>query len=141
MNLRKTHILGLACFAAMLGIAASNAQAQVGTGKLNLPFEAKWGKADLKPGQYTIFLPLSTSNVQLIYIYGNGKTMQVMTSTTEVGRPYGRSFLHLVRVGDVYAVNQFDFGAAGKSFSFVTPKISKEAAAAASSQSTSIAIQ
>ena len=142
MSLQKSYMLGLAC-AVGLGIAASSANAQVLYGKFNLPFEAKWGRAVLQPGEYKIFLPLPTSAVQMINVTGNGKTQYVMTATVDGQRPYGPSLLRLVKVGDAYFVKEFESGAQGKLFSFVTPRAPQETPVEteAGSQTTTVSVQ
>lgn len=141
MHLRKNHIFTAAILAVTFAFGASHANAQLGRGSFDLPFQVRWGATVLQPGHYTLTLPVTSSAVQPIYLFGNGKTVVVMSAITGVDRKYGPSYLRLVNLGDTYAVKELEFGATGTSYNFPVPRSRAESLASRSTHQSTIAIQ
>lgn len=120
MNRSKKFVTTITLCAIALGLSASIAKADEAT--FNLPFQARWGRAVLPPGEYTLSVPSAVSGIQVFTLTGNGKTVLFAPSGISYGTQSDRSYLELVNAGGVYTVREFNFGVTGKSFRFPVPK-------------------
>lgn len=116
MNRRNKFVTGMCLFAIVLGLSASVAKAEEAT--FTLPFQARWGRQVLEPGQYRMVVPSSTSGIQVFELTGNGKTILLPTGGISYGMESDRSYLELVNSDGMYTVREFNSGATGKSFRF-----------------------
>jgi hypothetical protein len=117
---RIQYALGTMLLAAAFGVTANAQQAYRGT--FNLPFQTYWGGSVLEPGEYTVSIDGGTEGPSVLHVKGSSGTVTILTGPTELLNHLGRGRLVLANVNGVYAIQQFDAGAIGKSFSFHVPK-------------------
>jgi hypothetical protein len=120
-SLFRATILGVG-----LTVAASLALASQGT--FTLPMEAHVGNVTLSPGEYRIITPLSSSGVNVVYFYSEGKLKASLPLTVGNQPEAGRAYLELVNAGGEYFVRTYNAPAAGKAFTFDIPKKYRHAA-------------
>lgn len=104
------------------GLAFTAALAFAGQGTFTLPVEARIGNVSLSPGDYRIITPSSTTMVNVVYLYGNGKLKATLPLIVGNNPEPGHSYLELVNAGGVYFVRKYNAAAAGKEFTFEIPK-------------------
>jgi hypothetical protein len=82
----KTKWTFFVVLAASLLVLAATAGAQgthtVFKGKFTLPYEVRWGKSVLEPGEYSMTMRAGTSQPDFITIQGNGRTAVVLVGET-----------------------------------------------------------
>ena len=104
------------------GLALTASLALAGQGTFTLPVEAHIGTITLSPGDYRIITPGSTSTLNVVYLYGNGKLQATLPLIVGTVPDQGRSYLELVNAGGVYFVRKYNAPIAGKEFTFEIPK-------------------
>ena len=109
---RLVEILLLGLAAAILCPALASAQLAATHASFSLPFEVRWGKAVLSPGQYTLTLDTASAS-GVVSIRGNDKTAILIAQSFSDKDSSGRSSLVLVRSGGVYTVRALDLGRLG----------------------------
>jgi hypothetical protein len=120
LNARTRRALNTAALAAIFLFTAFGAHAEA---TFNLPVEVHWGLAILKPGKYTINVPLAQSWPQQMSLTRNGKVVaSLMPSTESAGSESNESYLQLVSVAGTYYVGEYRSGPTGKQFTFLIPK-------------------
>lgn len=118
---RIQYALGTMLLAAAFGVTASAEQAYRGT--FNLPFQTYWGGSVLEPGEYTVSIEAGgTEGPGVLHVKGSHGTATILAGPVELRDGVGPGRLVLANVNGVYAIQQFDAGAIGKSFSFRVPK-------------------
>jgi hypothetical protein len=123
MTFRIQYALGAALLAAAFGLTTPQANAQQGyKGTFNLPFETYWGGTVLEPGHYTVSVESPTMSMRVLRVTGDGGTATILTGPSELmdGSSHGR--LVLAHLNGTYAIQQFDAGGLGRSFTFTLPK-------------------
>jgi hypothetical protein len=121
LNARTRRALNTAALAAIFLFTAFGAHAEQAT--FNLPVEVHWGLAILKPGKYTINVPLAQSWPQQMSLTRNGKVVaSLMPSMESAGSESNESYLQLVSVAGTYYVGEYKSGPTGKQFTFLIPK-------------------
>jgi hypothetical protein len=145
MTFRIQYALGAALLAAALGLTTPQANAQQGyKGTFNLPFETYWGGSVLEPGQYTVSLESPTMSMRVLRVTGNGGTATILAGPSEAVEAGSHGRLVLANVNGTYAIQQFDAGALGRSFTFTLPKALRDKAIRAGHSTpatTSIAVE
>jgi len=118
---RIQYALGTMLLAAACGVTANAAQAYRGT--FHLPFQTYWGGSVLEPGEYTVSIEAGgTEGPGVLHVKGSHGTATILAGPVELRGGVGPGRLVLANVNGVYAIQQFDAGAIGKSFSFRVPK-------------------
>lgn len=116
-GLGRLAVLG----AALLVLLASKGTAQDFKGKFDLPVAARWGKADLEPGQYKLVVTRDSS-VPLLRVTGmNGRTVLVMAASEDQYPPSEDSALTLANVDGRYFIRTLKAGDIGQVLTFPVP--------------------
>ncbi len=127
-QIRSFRLVLLAMLATVASVGLLSAEDYVG--KFTLPFEVRWGKAALPPGDYTFNIDLARGGhmAKIIDQDGNSVAM-IMASGTSDRQLDGRSELILVRRGNKGTVRALalatpGFGSpkGGLVFSYPAPK-------------------
>ena len=111
-SFRLVEILLLALAAAIFCPAMASAQLAAAHVSFSLPFEARWGKAVLRPGQYTLTLDTASAN-GVVSVRGNGQTAILCAQAFSDKDTSGQSSLVLVRSQGTYTVRALDLGRLG----------------------------
>ena len=127
MNLRRQLVLSLGLGILTLGLAATQARAQlVYTGTFDLPAPAYWANKLLAPGQYTIRLTPLSQTVSQIRVEGEGTRTDMLTTSGEPERKSSRSFLKIEEANGTFYISELSAGQIAKSFPFGKSKAVKE---------------
>jgi hypothetical protein len=123
MTFRFQYALGAVALAAALGLAIPQANAeQVYRGTFHLPYQTYWGGSVLEPGNYTVSLDSASERTSVIHVQGENAMATILTGPVETHNGVGKGRLILANVNGVYAIQELDAGAIGKSFTFALPK-------------------
>ncbi|MBV8865332.1 MAG: hypothetical protein JO210_08035 [Acidobacteriaceae bacterium] len=120
MNSTTKRAVNVAALVAATCLTAFRANAE--RARFDLPVEAHWGAAILKPGRYTFDVPPASSWPQQIFLTQNGRTIQILPAIESSSAESNRSYLRLVTVKGTYFVREYSSGQSGKSFTFQVPK-------------------
>ena len=120
MRLAKNRVFRAAAFG--MGLILTGSLALAGEATFRLPVETHIGNVTLSPGEYRISTPASPTAMHVVYLYGNGKVQATFPANVGVEAEPGRSYLELVKVGDMYFVDKYNAGVAGQTFTFEIPK-------------------
>jgi hypothetical protein len=74
----------------------------------------------LEPGEYTV--SIETEGTSVLHVQGAHGSATVLAGPVELRDNVGHGRLVLANVNGIYAIQQFDAVAIGKSFSFRVPK-------------------
>lgn len=119
MRLSKVYSLGLIALCT-LAIPASIQAAEQAT--FHLPFKAYWAGATLEPGDYQVALPAPSLNQSSFRVVGPSKTVFAFPQITDYHAAKIPSRLVLREIDGCYYVREFSSQAAGKSYTFATPR-------------------
>jgi hypothetical protein len=128
MNLQKTLKFGILTLALALVVAAAPANAQqVYKATFDLPFEAQVGKVVLEPGNYTLTVE-EFAGQRVIRLHGAGE-ISILALPPARGPVTDKGRLTFVNVNGVYALQKFDNGIFGQTYTFPVYKVKGEQAA------------
>jgi hypothetical protein len=141
--LRRNLALGFAALAGVLGVFATQANAeQAYRGMFNLPYTTYWGGTVLQPGEYTVWIEKNQPGSDLLRVSGNGTVATAFIGPVERHDVTPHGSIHLANVNGIYALKEFDAGVIGRTFSFSVPKkINGKATSASSGSAVDIAVQ
>ena len=108
--------------ASLLVLSGSNSSAQEFKGSFLLPVEARWGKVDLKAGEYKILLTPASAVPQLQIQDKDGKRVLVVAMYREGGSDSDSNTLTLVNVDGKYFIRTLQAGDIGQVLTFRVPK-------------------
>lgn len=118
-------VLLLAVLAA--GLNAKLASAQGYQGKFTLPFEARWGRAILPPGEYSFSVDPGKAACIATVSQGQHYIALVMSSgVIEQGELTGPSALIAVRSGGTYRIEALRLAEAGVTLGYPAPKAERQ---------------
>lgn len=117
------RILLLAVLAA--GLSASLANAQELGGKFTLPFEARWGRATLPPGDYSFNLNTAVAPYTVTVRGEKCEAMIIPMGSSDSGVS-GHSELIAVRSGGKYRIRGLHLGKMGLVFTYGAPKAERQ---------------
>jgi len=123
-SLNLVKVLALAALAA--GLSASRANAQGYSGKFTLPFEARWGEADLPPGDYTFTVDPEKPSLMALICQGNHNAALVMAQGRIEGKVSGSSALIAVLSGGKYRIRALRLADAGLVLEYTLPKAERQ---------------
>ena len=123
-SLKSVRILLLAVLAA--GLSASLASAQDYEGKFTLPFEARWGKAVLPPGDYTFRVDPNQAPCMVSVSQGRQIVAFILTSDTSRGEVAGSSALIAVRSAGSYRIRALQLAEPGMVLEYSPPKAERQ---------------
>lgn len=131
---RFTKVLSVGLLA--MGAFLSSSPARAGSDhKLTLPVEARFGKAILPPGDYTLVID-SKSVEPLVYLRGDHKSVMALPVYAEAAGPSTEDQLTLVKNGDGYAVSAIRVASLGLTFHYAAsqPEMNQSARAEKANQ-------
>ncbi len=99
--------------------ATASAQAQNYRGTFQLPFEARFGKAVLEPGSYTI---TTLEGAKGIRITGERGNVAILAAGYDLAPGSNRARMILVDSNGMYALQSFESGSMGKALHFLVGK-------------------
>ena len=121
MNLQSKLRFALLAVAIALVPAAIPANAQqLYKGTFTIPFETKWGKTTMEPGQYTITVEQALGQ-KLVRVHGPAE-MAMFGTPSGIDPARGNGQLKFVSINGLYTLKTFSAGATGESFNFPLPK-------------------
>lgn len=124
MIIQTSGLVKLAAIALLAGSALAQGAEQ---GKFHLPFQARWGRTILEPGDYTVKWPGPTVGDWPVRLESAaGKTIYILPMYGELTPYSDSSKLILTNVDGQYVVTKLSLGAAGKTYGFPTPKSSRK---------------
>jgi hypothetical protein len=126
---------------AYLGLAATGASAQ--QAQFTLPMEAHWGKAVLEPGNYTVKFPNAADATPILWLKGNGKSVNVLLQSRDADERIGENGKLILRdVDGAYVVESISNPISQESYLFAMPKLHESATSAATPrQAARVAVQ
>jgi hypothetical protein len=120
-SLRLVKLLLLALLTACFGASLANAQAA--QGKFNLPFEARWGRSILPPGNYSFTLDTTAGSGQIVLLNAERKAVFVPNNAaTSTGKQSEHSELIITRRGAKAIVRALHLGDLGVTLYYAPPK-------------------
>ncbi|MGD0323818.1 MAG: hypothetical protein ABSD45_08780 [Terriglobia bacterium] len=123
-SLKSVRILLLAVLAA--GLSASLARAQEYEGKFTLPFEARWGKAVLPPGDYSFRVNPSHEPCMALVSQGRQGVALIMANDAAKGEVAGSTALIAVRSAGSYRIRALRLAEAGVVLEYSPPKAERQ---------------
>lgn len=118
-NLAKVVLLAVLA----AGFSASLASAQELRAKFTLPFEARWGKAILPPGEYSINLDAGKPPYMALVQQGQqGVALVMAAGQTNQREVTGPSTLIAVRSGGTYRIRELRLAEVGIVLEYNAPK-------------------
>jgi hypothetical protein len=121
MNVKRNVVFSALALVALASVTLP-ANAQNYRGKFTLPFEARWGVADLQPGDYTVWTD-SVGAGPVIHLAGaNGSTATILTGPMEQRQSTGgNGQIEISDVNGTQVVTKFTASTVGKEYSFAIP--------------------
>ena len=120
MSISRVCTMSLAALAGFVSTGMMQAAPQA---KFHLSVTAHWGQAVLRPGDYSVSLPVPSIGNRGLQIVGAGQTILEFPLTVQERSNTNHSYLQLTQVGGSYFVREFSSGAAGQVFVFSVPKL------------------
>ena len=141
MKFVKVLAVAASVFVIGLCVTASRANSQdvAVKGTFTLPFEVHWGVAVLEPGEYTLSLPAAYTNLPVMYVSKQGKTVYITLGPGRSTAEPGPSYLRVENTGGMHIIRQFNSAVTGDLISFPVPKSVKNALIARN-QSTTVPV-
>jgi hypothetical protein len=127
---RTSRIFTIAAAAAVFGVMAAPARAQQAT--FHLPFEARWGRVTLDPGEYKLSARLGVSGAHMIQLVGPSKRGIIVPALTSTEGATDRSYLECIKVNGTYVVRRYVTAFSGQVFNFGVAKSEPERRATSS---------
>ena len=124
----------LVIFASVLALLAAPtiSQAQDAGGKFTLPFEVHWANAVLPRGNYT-FTVIPSKTFYFLYVRSETASTFILPTGINKRTASEHSQLNVVRIGQKYFIQSFEFKEMGNTFRF---QLSSSTAAALVSSAT-----
>lgn len=138
MKIVKILTTAATVFVIGLAVTASRANAQdvALKGTFTLPYEARWGAAVLPPGDYTLSLPAAYTNIPVMYVSNQSKTVYIGMGSGRSKAESQQSYLRVEDVGGMHVVRQFNSAITGELISFPVSKSVKNALVARNQSTT-----
>jgi len=120
---KPVNYLGLVALA--LSVTTPVARAQGGyKGTFTLPFEARWAKAVLPAGDYTLSVD-SISAPHLVYVKGQSQSAILLAGVPDTRAESDHSRLTLVETANGYVVQSLEIGQVGLRLDYPASKLNK----------------
>jgi hypothetical protein len=128
MKLNATWKLTILAVVVLLlaGVAQAQGTRTVFKGKFTLPYEVRWGKAVLAPGEYSMTLRANTSQPDYITVQGNGRSAIVLVGETSSCRKCEQAELVVVRSNGRRAIRTLEMPGLRAVFYHAKPDASRE---------------
>jgi hypothetical protein len=119
------NIASLAAVAVLAAVfAAVPTNAQDLTGEFTLPLQARWGTANLQPGEYDLRVTLM-GGIRILHVRSQAPGSQgesFVLAIHERTRRGAKNALVCIRYGSTAVVRALELGALGQTYYFSTPK-------------------
>ena len=120
MSIRGYTVVAL--FTMALTGLASSASAQSYRGKFTLPYETRWGGADLPAGDYSVAVEV-IRGTPVLTVAGNGFSRSIFAGIFDLHTPVdGNGKLEVTDVNGMHVVTRLIAASAGKEYIFPIPK-------------------